>query len=98
VQILEENQLDFIKIEYLKNPPTKEELINIGKALKLKPREYIRKGEKIYKELNIERDLLDSDKLFNLISKHPILLERPIVIKNNRGVIGRPPEKILSLL
>ena len=98
MQILIENQIDFVKIEYLKNPPTKEELINISKKLKLDPEDFIRKGEKIYKDLNIKNALMDSQKLYYLISKYPILLERPIIIKGNEGVIGRPPENLYKLI
>jgi len=98
VQILEENNLNFTIIEYLKNPPTKKELINISKALKLKPENFIRKGEKVYKELCTNIDKMKTEELCHLISKHPILMERPIIIKGNKGIIGRPPENILSLL
>ena len=98
MQILEENNLDFTIVEYLKKPPTKKELISIGDALQLKPKNFLRKGEKIYKELCIDINKTNSDQLYHLISKYPILMERPIIIKGNKGVIGRPPENILTLI
>ena len=98
VQILEENNLIFKVIKYLEDPPSKEELLAISKALKLKPDKFIRKSEKIYSDLNVQNFLTNPEKLFSLIVENPILLERPIIVKGKRGVIGRPPENILSLL
>ena len=98
MQILEEQSIKFTIIEYLKNPPTEKELIEISKALKLKPCDFIRKGEKIYKELNVNKNLNNAQKLYQLIIQHPILLERPIIINNNKAVIGRPPDNILSII
>ena len=69
MQILEENSLDFTIIEYLKHPPTKKELKNISKALKLNPKNFIRKGEKIYKELCTDIDRMKSEDLYHLILK-----------------------------
>ena len=99
VQILKENKLDFSVFEYLKSPISKQDLRNISKSLNLRPAKFIRKNEKIYKELNIENYLNDDDRLYGLIIKYPILMERPIIIQNNnKAVIGRPPENILTLL
>ena len=98
MQILEENNLIFKIIKYLKDPPSSQELKVISKALDLKPDKFIRKGEKAYSDLNIKNFLTDTEKLYSLMAENPILLERPIIIKGEKGVIGRPPENILSLL
>ena len=98
MQILEKHNLDYTVVEYLKNLPSKDDLIAISKALNLNPDKFIRKGEKAYKNLNIQDFLNDSEKLYSLIIENPILLERPIIIKGERGVIGRPPENILTLI
>ena len=84
-------------IEYLKNPPNIKELSEICNVLQLRPSDIIRKGEKEYKELNISKLNRDED-LIEEIVKHPKLMERPIVIKGEKGIIGRPPENVLKLL
>ena len=84
-------------IEYLKTPLNVIELREICYVLQLRPSDIIRKGEKEYKELNISN--LDRDEeLFEVLVKHPKLMERPIVIKGKIGIIGRPPENVTKLL
>ena len=84
-------------IEYLKTPPNVKEVKKICNVLQLRPIDIIRKGEKVYKELNISN--LDRDEeLFEELVKHPKLMERPIVIKGEKGIIGRPPENVQKLL
>ena len=84
-------------IEYLKTPLNVKELRKICNVLQLRPIDIIRKGEKEYKELNIS--ILDRDEdLIEEIVKHPKLMERPIVIKGEKGIIGRPPENVQKLL
>ena len=84
-------------IKYLKNPPTKEELKEILNKLDLTVTDIIRHKEEAYKEY-IQGKELTEDELLDLITKHPILLERPIIIKGDKAVIGRPPENVLRLL
>ena len=84
-------------IEYLKTPPNVQELRKICNVLQLRPIDIIRKGEKEYKELNISNLDRDED-LIEEIVKHPKLMERPIVIKGEKGIIGRPPENVQKLL
>jgi arsenate reductase (glutaredoxin) len=95
--ILEEKGLAFETVEYLKTPPTKQELRAIVKKLGIKPEVLVRKGEAIYKEKFAGKTLSD-DQWFDALAKHPILIERPIIVKGERAVIGRPPEKVLELL
>ena len=84
-------------IEYLKTPPNVNELNNICKKLNKRPKDIIRKGEKEYKLLKIDK--IDRDNgLINAMVKHPKLIERPIVISGEKGIIGRPPENVLKLL
>ena len=84
-------------IEYLKNSPNVNELKEICKILNLPASEIIRTNEKEYKQLNIPMNDTD-DVLIEKIARHPKLLERPIVIKGKKGIIGRPPENVLKLL
>ena len=95
--ILEASNISFDVIEYLKNPVSKEELINIIKLLKIKPIDLVRKNEAIWKE-NYKGNSLTDDEIIGAMVLHPKLIERPIVISNNKAVIGRPPELIKTLL
>ena len=95
--ILEASNQPFEIINYLENPPTKEELVNILTLLGIKPIELVRKNEVIWKENFKNKELSDND-VINAMLQHPKLIERPIVVQNNKAIIGRPPEKIKELL
>ena len=84
-------------IEYLKNPPKVKELNNICKTLGKRPKDIIRKGEQEYKELKIDKIDRDDD-LLKAMVRHPKLIERPIVIRGEKGIIGRPPENVLQFI
>ena len=84
-------------IEYLKNPPNINELNEICENLNMSAIDITRTNEKEYKQLNIPMNDTD-DVLIEKIARHPKLLERPIVIKGKKGIIGRPPENVLKLL
>jgi arsenate reductase (glutaredoxin) len=83
-------------VEYLRTPPTKQDLKNILKKLNLKAIQIIRTKEKEFQE-TINKDLSDEE-LIDLIIHNPILLERPIVTNKESAIIGRPPENVLKLL
>jgi len=85
-------------VEYLKTPPTTEQLSNILDMLGMEPRELIRKGETAYKENHLDNEGLSRDELIQAMVEHPILIERPIVIANGKAAIGRPPESVLDIL
>jgi len=95
--LLAENGIDAEVVEYLKTPPSKDELATIVKQLGIRPEELIRRSEAVFKELYAGKVLTDTEWLEAMVS-HPILIERPIVIRGNRAVIGRPPERVLELL
>jgi len=84
-------------INYLITPPNVNELNNICKSLGKRPEEVIRKGEREYKELKINKIDRDDDLLIAM-TRHPKLIERPIVIRGEKGIIGRPPENVLKLI
>ena len=84
-------------IEYLKTPPNVKESKNICKTLGKRPKDIIRKGEQEYKALKINKIVSDDD-LLKAMVRHPKLIERPIVIKGEKGIIGRPPENVLKLI
>lgn len=95
--LIEEKGENFIVKEYLKTPPTKEELKQIVDLLEIKPLDLIRKGEAEFKENFKGKDLSD-DEWLNAMVSYPKLIERPIVIYENKAVIGRPPEKVLDII
>lgn len=84
-------------VEYLKHPPSEDELREVLDKLGLKPSQVARKGERLYKEEIQGRDLSE-DEMITALVDHPILIERPIVVSGDKAVIGRPPEKVQELL
>lgn len=95
--LLEENGVSPIEIKYLETPPSKADIITILAALNMEAKDIVRKGEAVYKSLNLSSNSTDEN-LLDALVKNPILIERPIVISENSAVIGRPPENVLSLL
>lgn len=85
-------------IEYLKTPPSAEELDSILKMLNREPQELMRKGESIYRELNLAEQQLTHEESIAVMIEHPKLIERPIVVKGQQAVLGRPPENVNELL
>ena len=97
-QLLDENSAEYTTVEYLKETPSRQQLENILHLLALEPRQLMRKGEAAYKENNLGDESLSRDQLIDAMLENPILIERPIVVKGDRAVIGRPPENVLDLL
>jgi len=98
LDLLEEKGLTPTIIEYLKNPPTAEKLKEILSLLKISPRDLMRKKEDEYKELGLKNPELSDEELIGSMVKHPILIERPIVLANGKAALGRPPEQVLNIL
>jgi arsenate reductase len=99
VQLLKEQGIDPEIIEYLKTPPSAEELNEILQKLGMEePRDLMRKNEAEYKASGLDDQALDRQALIDGMVSHPILIERPIVIANDKAAIGRPPEAVLSIL
>jgi arsenate reductase (glutaredoxin) len=84
-------------IEYLNTPPTAKELKGIVSKLGIKPEELVRKGEDVYKEKFSGKTLSDAQWI-QALAANPILIERPIVVRGDKAVIGRPPENVEKLL
>ncbi len=97
LQILEESGKDFEIIKYLENIPSQEELLEIIELLGIKPIELIRKNEAIWKENYKGKELTDTEVIAAMV-KNPKLIERPIIINGDKAVIGRPPEKIITIV
>lgn len=84
-------------VEYLRIPPSKEELRVLLQKLGMKPAEIVREGEAVFKEHYAGRTLTDDEWLAAMV-EHPVLIERPIVVCGDKAVVARPPEKVLELL
>jgi arsenate reductase len=85
-------------IEYLKTPPDAEALKDILALLGKRPRDIMRKGEAVYKELGLADEALSDDDLIEAMVANPILIERPIVLSGGKAALGRPPENVLDIL
>lgn len=84
-------------IEYLKDPPSEKELQTIVAKLGMKAADLVRKGEDLYKEKFKGKELTEEQWIKALV-KHPVLIERPIVVSGSKAVLGRPPENVKKLL
>lgn len=84
-------------VKYLEDIPSKEELTNIIQLLGITPLQLVRKNEADWKENFKGKDLSDEE-IIDAMIVYPKLIERPIVIKDNKAVLGRPPENVLNLL
>tara|TARA_B100001559_G_scaffold256998_1_gene221260 strand:+ start:531 stop:881 length:351 start_codon:yes stop_codon:yes gene_type:complete len=98
LEILNKQNVNTEIVLYLETPPSAEEVTSILQKLGLRSRDIIRKSEKEYKLLNIKDQSLTENELITFMSENPKLIERPIVVKDDKAIIGRPPENVLSLL
>ena len=95
--LLKERGVDFETVEYLKTPLTKEELKDLLVKLDIPAKELIRKGEAAFKE-NFKGKELSEEEWIAAMLQFPKLIERPIIVKGDKAVIGRPIEKVIDLL
>ena len=98
LQLLRDNGIEPNIIEYLKDIPTADELKNLSVKLEKRPNEFVRKSEADFKENNLIETVDNESALIAAMTHFPKIIERPIVVKGNKAVIGRPPENALKLL
>lgn len=98
LQLLEERGLTPTIVRYLDTPPDVDQLQALLRQLGIAPRQLLRSGEEAYQQLGLANPALTDAQLIEAMSKHPKLIERPILVVGDKAVIGRPPEKILELL
>lgn len=94
--MLEDKGVSFDVVQYLKEVPTKEELKKILAKLNVKPFDLVRKEEKKFKE-EYKKLNLNDEEWVEVMHQNPKLIQRPVVVKGNRAVIGRPPENVNEL-
>lgn len=98
LELLRERGIEPTVIEYLKSPPTADEIRKILEKLGIEATALIRKNEAPYKALGLDHPDTTNDSVIEALALNPVLIERPIVIHGNRAAIGRPPESVLSIL
>ena len=98
MKLLNDNNIDFDVVEYLKDPLLENEILMLAKKLGRRPKDFIRTSEKDFKENNIKSLINDDRALAKAIEGLPKIMERPIFVVSENAVIGRPPENILTLL
>jgi arsenate reductase len=96
--LLEERGVQPRILRYLETPPDAPTLDRILKALGMEPRQLMRRQEAPYKELGLDDPKLSRQALIAAMVQHPILIERPILVKGTKAALGRPPEKVLEIL
>ena len=98
LELIKANGIEPEIILYLENPPSNSRLTELVDFMQIKPRDLLRKGEDEYKTHNLQDMSLDDSEIIKVMSENPKLIERPIVVSNNRAIIGRPPENVLKLI
>jgi arsenate reductase len=97
-KLLRESGVAFEKINYYLDPLSEKQLRVLIKKMGIKPRELLRASERIYRELGLGRKDFSDDQIISLMVKHPDLIQRPIVERGDRAVLGRPTENVKALL
>ncbi len=97
MQLLEEEGLNFDRVNYFLDPIDEITLREILSKAGLSPRDVIRTRDRVYSELNLDSDDLSDDVLLAALVEHPSLLQRPIIVRGDRAVLGRPIENVRAL-
>jgi arsenate reductase (glutaredoxin) len=98
LEILESRSIEPAIVEYLKTPPSPDELKRILSLLGIGARDLLRTKEPEYKELGLDDLSLSEDVIIKAMVETPRLIERPIVVKDGKAAIGRPPEQVIDIL
>lgn len=96
--LLEEKGVEVEVIEYLKTPPSREELSELLEKMGMTPRELLRKKGDLYKELDLANPKWSEDEILDFMVEHPVLIERPIVVTEKGVRLARPIERVLEIL
>ena len=98
LDLLQENGIEPEIVRYLDEPLDADALRGLVRKLGIAPRALLRTKEDEYRSLNLADESLDDDSIIDAMAAHPRLIERPILVRGDRAVIGRPPERVLELL
>jgi len=97
-KLLRESGIPFEKVNYYTEPLSRKKLTELIRKMNLTPRDLLRKSEPVYKELGLAKNEFSDSALIGLMVEHPDLLQRPIVERGGRAVLGRPTENVKELL
>jgi arsenate reductase len=98
MEYLEEHGIEADVIKYMDTPPDAETIQNLLNMLGKKPRDMMRKHEKVFKEAGLDDPTFTDEELVEAMAQCPSLIERPIVVNNDKAVIARPPEVVEDIL
>jgi len=98
ISILKQRGVEFDSVNYYETPLTVAELRDLVLKLGISPRELLRKGEQVYRELKLGQRELTDDELMALMVENADLIQRPIVVRGKKAVLGRPPESVEDLI
>lgn len=97
VELLNSQGIEFDIVKYLETPPAEKELGEIVRMLGIEPAQLVRKGEKLFKELELGDQELSDKQWLAVLAANPTLIERPIVVHDGKAAIGRPIENIVEI-
>ncbi|HSB09108.1 MAG TPA: arsenate reductase (glutaredoxin) [Blastocatellia bacterium] len=97
IGILKSRDAEFETINYYERPLSAAELRRLIKKLGVSPRDLLRKGEQVYRDLELAKRQLSDDQLIEIMIEHPDLIQRPIVVRGTKAVLGRPPQNVDEL-
>ena len=97
-KLLRESGIPYEKVNYYTEPLSRKKLTELLRKMNLKPRDLLRKSEAVYKQLGLAEDNFSDSELIGLMVEHPDLIQRPIVERGDRAVLGRPTENVRELL
>jgi arsenate reductase len=97
-KLLREHSVPFEKVNYYIEPLSRKKLKELIRKMKIKPRDLLRTSDPIYRELGLAKGDFSEDQLIELMVEHPDLMQRPIVERGDRAVLGRPTENVEELL
>lgn len=98
LQLLQDRGIEPEILEYLKTPPTADDIEAVLAKLGMEPRALMRMKEAAYREAGMADEALSRRQMIELMAENPIVIERPIVVNGARAALGRPPESVLSIL
>ena len=97
-KLLRASGIAYEKVNYYTEPLSRKKLTELLRKMDMKPRDLLRKSEPVYKELGLSEDKFNDSELIALMIEHPDLIQRPIVERGERAVLGRPTENVKELL
>ena len=97
-RLLRESGVDFEKVNYYIKPLTRKKLTELIRKMKIAPRDLLRTSEPVYRELGLAKGEFSDAQIIDLMIDHPDLIQRPIVERGSRAVLGRPTENVKNLL